>query len=53
VPLVSNVKAPPLVTVHTDVVEDVNVTARPELAVAVSEGELPSAWEPGLLNVIV
>jgi hypothetical protein len=43
VPVVSTVKAPALVTVHTDGVDDVNATARPELAVADSDGELPSA----------
>jgi hypothetical protein len=41
------------VIVHTLVVADVNVTASPELALAVSAGDVPSACDPGFANVIV
>ena len=52
-PALIKVSAPPLVIVHTPVVADVNVTARPELAVAVSVGVVPKFCVPGLLKVIV
>jgi hypothetical protein len=48
-----NVTTPPLVTVHTPVVAEVNVTASPELAVAVSVGLELKLCVPGFGNVIV
>jgi hypothetical protein len=53
VPAVTKVSAPPLVIVHTPVVDDVNVTVRPELAVAVSVGVVPKFCAPGFAKVIV
>jgi hypothetical protein len=53
VPGVTVVSTPPEVTVHTAVVLDVNVTGRPELAVAVKLGVVPKFCVPGLLKVIV
>ena len=47
------VKTPVAVTVQTAVVVDVNVTARPELAVASNCGESPKSLAPGLAKVIV
>lgn len=47
------VSTPPVVIVHTAVVFDEKVTARPELAVAVSVGDVPKFCVPGLLKVIV
>ena len=53
VPAVTNVSAPPVVIVHTPVVEDVKVGVRPESEVAVSVGVVPKFWAPGLLKVMV
>jgi len=53
VPAVRNVTTPPLVTVQTPVVLEVNVTASPELAVAVSVGDVPKLCVPGLAKLIV
>ena len=53
VPADTVVNAPPLVTVQTPVVLEENVTARPEVAVAVSVGEVPKFCVPGLLKVMV
>ena len=53
VPPVRNVSVPLLVIVHTAVVLEVKLTARPELAVAVSVGVVPKFCAPGLLKVIV
>jgi hypothetical protein len=53
VPVVTVVSTPPVVIVQTAVVLDENVTVRPELAVAVSVGDVPKFCAPGLLNVIV
>jgi hypothetical protein len=53
VPAVTKVSAPPLVIVHTPVVLELKVTARPELAVAVNVGDVPKFCVPGLLKVIV
>jgi hypothetical protein len=47
------VSAPPPVIVQTLVVDDVNVTLNPELAVAVSVGDVPKFCVPGFANVIV
>ena len=52
-PGVTKVSAPPEVIVQTPVVEEVKVTAKVELAVALNVGVVPKLWEPGLLNVIV
>jgi hypothetical protein len=53
VPVPTVVSAPALVIVQTLVVDDVNATVRPELAVADSVGEVPKFCVPGLANVIV
>ena len=53
VPVVRNVRAPPLVTVHTLVVLLVNVTGKPEDAMADSDGVVPKFFAPGLAKVIV
>jgi hypothetical protein len=39
--------------VQTPVVLEVNVGVRPESDVAVSVGDVPKLWAPGLLKVIV
>jgi hypothetical protein len=53
VPAVIKVRLPPLVTVHTPVVDDENVTVRPEVAVADNVGDVPKFCVPGLLKVMV
>ena len=53
VPAVTKLKAPTLLIVHTPVVDEVKVGAKPELAVALSVGVVPKLCEPGLLNVMV
>jgi hypothetical protein len=53
VPADTVVSAPPLVIVQTAVVLDVKLTVRPELAVAVSVGDVPKFCVPGLLKVMV
>ena len=52
VPAATNVSRPPLVIVHTPVVDEVNATIKAELAVAVSVGVVPKFFAPGLANVI-
>ena len=52
VPATTNVNRPPLVIVHTPVVDEVNATVNDELAVAVSVGVVPKLFVPGLANVI-
>jgi hypothetical protein len=52
VPAVPKVRAPP-VMVQTPVVIEVKLTARPELAVAVSVGWVPKFCAPGLAKVMV
>lgn len=52
VPAETVVNAPPLVIVQTAVVLDVKLTVSPELAVAVSVGDVPKFCVPGLLNVM-
>jgi hypothetical protein len=51
--VVTKLKAPPLVTVHTPVVVEVKVGVRLELAVALSVGVAPKLWLPGFAKVIV
>ena len=53
VPTVTNVNAPPVVIVHTPVVDEVNVGVRPESDVAVNVGVVPKFCAPGLLKVMV
>lgn len=53
VPAVTKVVMPPLVIVQTPVVAELNVTVKPDEAVALSVGVVPKFFEPGLLNVIV
>ena len=45
--------APPLVIVHTLVVDDVNAGVRPEVDVADNVGDVPKFCAPGLANIIV
>ena len=52
VPAETKVNAPPVVIVQTPVVAEVNATARPELAVAVSVGVVPNVCGPGLAKVM-
>lgn len=52
-PAVTKVKRPPLVIVQTDVVDDVKVGVKLEVAVAVSVGDVPKFCAPGLVKVIV
>lgn len=52
-PAVTNVNAPPEVTVHTPVVVEVNVTGKVELALAVKGGVVPKVCAPGLVKVMV
>ena len=49
----TSVRAPLVVIVQTDMVDDVNVGANPEDDVAVSVGGVPRFCGPGLANVIV
>ena len=53
VPVVTNVSDPPLVIVHTPVVEDVNDTANDEVEVAVKVGVVPKFCAPGFANAMV
>jgi hypothetical protein len=53
VPVVTKLKAPPLVIVHTPVVDEVKLGVKLELAVALSVGVVPKLWLPGLLKVMV
>lgn len=53
VPVVTKVSVPPVVTVQTPVLVVVKETARPELAMALSVGDVPKVWVPGFANVIV
>jgi hypothetical protein len=53
VPALRNVAVPPAVMVQTDVVDDVNVTACPEVEVAVNVGEVPKFCAAGWANVTV
>jgi hypothetical protein len=50
---VINVNAPPLVIVHTPVVDEVNVGVKPESDVALKVGVVPKFCAPGLAKVIV
>jgi hypothetical protein len=53
VPVVTKVRVPPPVVVHTPVVEELKVTDKPDVAVAVSVGLVPKFLAPGLVKVIV
>ena len=53
VPALMKVSAPPLVIVHTAVVDEVKVGDSPESEVAVNVGVAPKFCGPGLLKVIV
>ncbi len=52
VPVVAKLNSPPLVMVHTLVVDEVNTGVKPELAVAVNVGVVPKFCAPGLAKVI-
>ena len=53
VPTLAKVSAPPAVTLQTPVVEEVNVTGRPDPEVAVSVGVVPKSCAPGLAKLMV
>jgi hypothetical protein len=53
VPAVTKTSAPPVVIVHTSVVDDEKVTVKPDVAVAVRVGVVPKSFAPGLLKVMV
>jgi hypothetical protein len=53
VPVETKPSVPPGVIVQTAVVEDVNETARPELADAMSVGDVAKLCVPGFAKVIV
>ena len=53
VPVVRKVRTPPEVMVATPVVEEVNVTVRPDVEEADRVGEVPKFCVPGLAKVIV
>ena len=53
VPVVTKVKAPPLVMVQTPVVLEVKAGVKPELAVALKVGVVPKLFEPGLAKLMV
>ena len=53
VPVVTKLKAPTLVIVHTPMVDELNVGVKLELALAVKVGLVPIFCAPGLANVIV
>jgi hypothetical protein len=52
VPDETNVRSPLELTEHSAGVDDVNDTASPDDAVAVSVGVVPNTCVPGLVNVI-
>jgi hypothetical protein len=52
-PVVTKLKAPPLVIVHTPVVDELKLGVKLELAVALSVGVVPKFCAPGLLKVMV
>jgi hypothetical protein len=53
VPVVTKLKAPTLVIVHTPMVDELNVGVKLELALAVKVGLVPIFCAPGLAKVIV
>ncbi len=54
VPAVTKVRAPPEVTVQTEVVDEVKVTVRPVASVvAINVGVVPKFCAPGLAKVMV
>lgn len=53
VPTEIKVKVPPLVIVHTPVVDEVNEGVKLESDVALKVGVVPKFLAPGLLNVMV
>ena len=53
VPAETKVRMPPVVTVHTPVVDDVKVGVNPDDAVAVNVGVVPKFRVPGFANVII
>ena len=53
VPTVTKVKAPPEVMVHTPVVDEVKLTVRLDVEVALKVGVVPKFCAPGLVKVMV
>ena len=52
-PVVTKLKAPTLVMLHTPVVDELKVGVKLELALALSVGVVPKFCAPGLLKEIV
>jgi hypothetical protein len=52
-PVVIKVNSPPLVIVHTPVVDEVKLGVKLELALAVNVGVVPKLWLPGLVKLMV
>ncbi len=52
-PTATGVSTPALVTVQTLLVAELKTGVRPDEALAVSVGELPISWLPGLAKVMV
>ena len=52
-PVVTKVSKPPLVMVQMPVVDELKVGVSPESLVAVSVGEVPKFWAPGLAKEMV
>lgn len=52
-PAVIKLNVPPLVVVQTPLVDELNVGTRPDVAVAVSVGDVPNVCAPGLAKLIV
>jgi hypothetical protein len=51
--VVTKLKAPPLLIVHTPIVAELKLGVNPELALAVKVGLVPMFCAPGLVNVMV
>ena len=52
VPVVIKLNKPPLVTVHTPVVDEVNSGVNPEVELATNVSAVPKFCDPGLAKVI-
>jgi hypothetical protein len=53
VPAATKVSAPPEVIEQTRVVAELKLTARPDVAIALKDNDVPNVWGPGFMNVIV
>ena len=52
-PAVTKVKAPPVVMVHTPVVDELKVGVKPESAVALKVGVVPKVCAPRLAKLMI